>query len=260
MKRRKTEIDLKTVPEQFHWLISGAEVFDSSCSPEARVYYIDRDNGYFLKSAPKWSMELEAAMGEFFYSKGLTSRIVRYISLERDWLLTERVKGEDGTARMYLDEPERLCDAFALALRTLHETDGNGCPVPDRTASFILNAEKGYKNGIFDTSIFPGIKFRDADDSWKIFSENSKYLKNDTLIHGDYCLPNIIFDDWNFSGFIDLGNGGMGDRHIDLFWGAWTLFYNLGTDKYRDRFFDAYGRDKIDVEVLKIIPAAEVFA
>ena len=65
--------------------------------------------------------------------------------------------------------------------------------------------------------------------------------------------------DWNLSGFIDLGAGGVGDRHIDLFWGAWTLNFNLHTDKYRERFFDAYGRDKIDVEIINAIGAAEVF-
>ena len=84
-------------------------------------------------------------------------------------------------------------------------------------------------------------------------------FQNDTLIHGDYCLPNLLFDGWRFSGFIDLGSGGVGDRHIDLFWGAWTLFYNLKTDAYRDRFFDAYGRDRIDFDRLKAVAAAETF-
>ena len=73
------------------------------------------------------------------------------------------------------------------------------------------------------------------------------------------CLPNIMFDGWELSGFIDLGNGGIGDRHVDLFWGAWTLRFNLGTDAYRELFFDAYGRDKIDKEILSVIAAAEVF-
>ena len=84
-------------------------------------------------------------------------------------------------------------------------------------------------------------------------------LDDRVLLHGDYCLPNIMLDDWKLSSFIDLGNGGVGDRHIDLFWGAWTLWFNLKTDKYRNRFFDAYGRDKVDVEKIKIIAAAEVF-
>ena len=84
-------------------------------------------------------------------------------------------------------------------------------------------------------------------------------LKTDTLLRGDYCLPNVIFDDWRFSGFIDLDNSGVGDRHVDLFWGAWTLWFNLKTDNYRDRFFDAYGRDKVDEDMLRIVAACEVF-
>ena len=85
-------------------------------------------------------------------------------------------------------------------------------------------------------------------------------LKSDTLLHGDYCLPNIMLDDWRFSGFIDLGNGGVGDRHVDIFWGVWTLFYNLKTHKYADRFLDAYGREAVDRDALMAIAAAEVFS
>ena len=68
-----------------------------------------------------------------------------------------------------------------------------------------------------------------------------------------------MLDQWKFSGFIDLGNGGIGDRHVDLFWGAWSLQYNLKTDQYRERFFDAYGRKEIHQEVLDLIGAIEVF-
>lgn len=68
-----------------------------------------------------------------------------------------------------------------------------------------------------------------------------------------------MLDGWKLSGFIDLGGAGVSDRHIDLFWGAWTLSFNLGTDEYRGRFFDAYGRDRVDEDMLKIVAAAEVF-
>ena len=66
-------------------------------------------------------------------------------------------------------------------------------------------------------------------------------------------------NDWNFSAFIDLGNGGSADRHIDLYWAIWTLEFNLKTDKYASRFIDAYGRDKIEKEKLKLISAIEAF-
>ena len=79
------------------------------------------------------------------------------------------------------------------------------------------------------------------------------------LLHGDYCLPNILFDGWRQSAFIDLGAAGIGDRHIDLFWGAWTLCYNLGTDAYRDDFFSAYGRERVDTALIDLIGCAECF-
>ena len=84
-------------------------------------------------------------------------------------------------------------------------------------------------------------------------------LKCDVLLHGDYCLPNVMLDDWTFAGFIDLGNGGVGDRHIDLFWGIWSLEFNLKTNQYRERFLDAYGRDRVDEHMLRVVAAAEVF-
>ena len=89
--------------------------------------------------------------------------------------------------------------------------------------------------------------------------ERKESLSSDTLLHGDFCLPNIMLKNWRFCGFIDLGNGGVGDRHVDLYWGAWTLRFNLGTDVFRQRFFDAYGKDLVDPEKLRLIAAAECF-
>jgi kanamycin kinase len=88
---------------------------------------------------------------------------------------------------------------------------------------------------------------------------NGKYLKTDTLLHGDFCLPNIMLKDWKLSGFIDLGGGGVGDKHIDLFWGAWTLNFNLKDARWSSYFLDAYGREDAEEELLRTVAAAEVF-
>ena len=69
----------------------------------------------------------------------------------------------------------------------------------------------------------------------------------------------ILLQDWCLAGFIDLGSGGAGDRHIDLFWGVWSLFFNLKTDAWGERFLDVYGRDRIDKDILGAIGAFEVF-
>ena len=260
MKRTLITPDLTAIPEEFHPLLNNAAVYDSSCSPEARVLFIDKDGGYFLKSAPIGALKNEAVLDEYFHKKGLSSAVVSYRSLERDWLLTERVQGEDCTFATYLDDPKRLCDTIAVRLRALHELDASDCPIQNRTETYLKTAAYNYQNGIFDASLFPdNWGYASADEAWNTLESGKHLLEQNVLLHGDYCLPNILLDDWRFSGFIDLGNGGVGDRHIDLFWGAWTLNFNLHTDAYRERFFDAYGRDLIDLDRLCIIAATEVF-
>ena len=66
-----------------------------------------------------------------------------------------------------------------------------------------------------------------------------------------------MLEDGKFSTFIDVGLAGVGDRHIDIYWVLWSLWYNLKTDKYTDTFLDFYGRDKVDMERLKVVAETE---
>ena len=259
MERRPITIDLAAFPEVFHDILKDTPIFDSSCSADARVWFIDRDGGYFLKRGAKERLEKEAVMTRFFHEKGLAAEVLAYESREQDWLLTRRVAGEDCTDSLYLSDPQRLCDTTAELLRSLHDRSPAGCPV-NRTADYIATALRNYETQAYDPSLFPdNWGYATAEAAFRVVQDNAKYLQTDTLLHGDYCLPNILLDNWKFSGFIDLGNGGVGDRHVDLYWGAWTLRYNLGTDAYRSRFFDAYGRDLVDKDRLRLISVMEVF-
>lgn len=260
MERKPVNIDPEQFPESMQEILTGGTVFDSSSSQDARVWFIPRDGGYYLKAAPKGALEKEARLTAYFHQKGLSAEVLSYEQLDRDWLLTRAIPGEDCTHRQYREDPRRLCDSTAQLLRMLHETDTSGCPVPQRTAAYIATATENHRLGKWDDSLFPdNWGYRSAGEAWSVVQEFSGVLKSDTLLHGDYCLPNIMLNNWTFTGFIDLGGAGVGDRHIDLFWGVWSLFFNLKTDAYRDRFLDAYGRDKVDFEVLRAIGAFEVF-
>ena len=248
------------LPSEIVRLCRGARIFDSSCSPESRVYFIDQEGGYYLKNAARGSLKREAEMTEYFHRKGLGTEVLSYISGESDILLTRAVKGEDCTHEMYKLNPKRLCDILAERLRSLHETDCSDCPVQDRVSEYIALAEANYKADTYNKEHFPdSFGYASGEAAYKALSEGKHLLKNEVLMHGDYCMPNVMLDSWKFSGFIDVDHGGVGDRHIDLFWGRWSLGFNLGTYEYSHRFFDAYGRDKIDDEILKIVAAAEVF-
>lgn len=260
MQRTPVILDPSQLPAQLRPYLEEATVFDSSCSRLAQVYFLDKGPGFYLKTAPKGSLRREAELTAYFHAKGLSAQVLGYESLDRDWLLTSRIPGEDCLDRMYLDNPVRLCDTTAQLLRQLHETDIAGCPVPDRTAEYLAAARRNYQQKAYDANLFPdNWGYATAEEAWTVVEQTGKFLKSDTLLHGDYCLPNILLRNWAFSGFIDLDAGGVGDRHVDLFWGIWSLEFNLKTDRYRERFLDAYGRDKVEEELLRTVAAVEVF-
>lgn len=260
MDRKNISINIEEFPQNFRSMLESATVYDSSCSKEAQVYFVDRDEGYYLKKSEKGALKREAEMTRYFHDKGLSAEVMEYESEAYDWLLTRRIPGEDCTFHMYLENPEKLCEKTAQLLRQLHESDLCGCPVENRTEEYLETVSRNYYKGQYDLDLFCGEwSFSSADEAFAFVQRNKGELKADTLLHGDYCLPNILLDNWKFSGFIDLDCAGAGDRHIDIFWGVWTLWFNLKTNKYKDRFLDAYGRDIIENELLRTVAAAEIF-
>lgn len=255
-----TQINIENYPEALRGLLDGARVYDSHCASGAEVLFIDRDDGYFLKSMKGGELACEARMTEYFGSIGLGARVLHFESGERDYMLTARVHGEDCTHAQYLSDPKRLCDLYAELLYDLHHRDYSGCPVKNRIESYSALAFENYRTGNYDKESFPdSFGYASAEEAMAVIKKYGSALKNDTLIHGDYCLPNVMLDNWKFSAFIDVGNGGVGDKHIDLFWAVWTFWYNLKTNKYEDRFLDAYGRGNFDRDMLRVVAAFEVF-
>lgn len=260
MKRTLIDKIPYDLPPELNSLIAGARIWDSSCSPEARVYYVEREGGCFLKIAEQGSLQREATITEYFYKRGLSAEVMYYGSGERDFLVTSRIFGEDCTHPGYLSDPKRLTDTIAYKLRELHELDAQDCPITDRMSSYFNTVRENYERGVFDPAYLePKLGSMSRESALALALDGEREMNSRVLMHGDYCLPNIMLDTWRFSGFIDLGSGGIGDRHVDLFWGAWTLLYNLGTDNYRDRFFDAYGRDVLNTDIIRAISAAECF-
>ena len=259
MQRRLTELNPNEIPTQFLPFLRDATVYDSSCSKAARVYFLDKGEGFYLKKSPKDTLSKEAALTEFFHSKGLAPEVLAFESGEFDWMLTRRALGEDCTDSMYLEDPKRLCDLTATLLRQLHETDISGCPV-NRTEDYLATARENYRHQRYDVTLFPdNWGYATPEEAWAEIETNGDHLAADTLLHGDYCLPNIMLDNWRFSSFIDLDAAGVGDKHIDLFWGMWSLNFNLKTDAYCERFLDAYGREGIEPERFRTVAAIEVF-
>lgn len=51
--------------------------------------------------------------------------------------------------------------------------------------------------------------------------------EDEVLVHGDYCLPNVLLDA-DRRHYLDVGESGIGDRYIDIVAGIWSLRHNYG--------------------------------
>ena len=222
MIKKKVCLDLNVFPVEITEYIRGREVFDTSCRSGCTTYYLKP--GYYLKVGPKGSLIKEAQMTERFHKLGFGPKVDVFMTLDRDYMVTEEVLGDDMLG--YLDQPEHLCRILAEALRELHSNPANDIPVSAQIGAYRALASKTLPE---DASYF-------IQRAMAFISENIGLLGTDTLIHGDACLPNVILKDGHFSSFIDFDAAGAGDKHIDLWWAMWSLNYNLQTDKYSDMF------------------------
>jgi hypothetical protein len=63
MEKTKTTIDLKFFPQEIHKYLENADIYDSSCGENSQVLYSSA--GYYIKIAPKSSLEREAQITDF---------------------------------------------------------------------------------------------------------------------------------------------------------------------------------------------------
>jgi kanamycin kinase len=254
------KLDANSLPDEISPYIAGSRTFDYSFSERAKTYFLDRDGGYFLKTGPKKSLNQQALMMRHLHKLGFTSRMLRYISCDEDFLLMEKVEGEPCVESKYLARPKLLAKAIGESLRKLHDSPTEGCPIKGVTSSLIPLAHAGYKSGRHDPWMIAAAGFSGPEDAYEFLTGNEDKLVEDSNIHGDACLPNILLNDFEFSGFIDFEGGGLGDRHFDLLWAIWSLEYNLKTADYKELFLNSYGLDAFDIERYKLCCVIQGFS
>jgi kanamycin kinase len=152
-----TTINIEEYPAEIRHVLDGAKLFDSSCSDAAKVIFIDKDGGYFLKIMPSPGfLHGESYMTEYFHGKGLAPRVVAFVPDfgGSEFMLTEKLSGDDCIAQKYLDQPKKLCDTIAERLAFLHSLDCGHCLVR-HSDGYIARAKNNYKLGKYDRTLFP---------------------------------------------------------------------------------------------------------
>ena len=177
------------------------------------------------------------------------------------WTVMTRISGEMSCADRYRTDPHRLVRVLAEAMKLLWTVDVTGCPVDQTPRAKLVRAREIVENGRVDMDLADPETFSEGG-----FSSPAALLQwledhapgcEPVLTHGDLCLPNIFLKDWDFSGFLDLGRSGIGDKWTDIAICWRTLRDNFGGHYgeavpgfHPDELFEALGIEK-DEEKLK---------
>ncbi len=169
------------------------------------------------------------------------------------YLLMSRIPGVMFCDHALLEDPDRLLDCIAEALQALWQVDVTGCPVSRRLDDRLRLARQRVEAGLCGTENAEPDTYGPGGFASPMellcWLESHRPDEEAVLTHGDCCLPNLFADENGFSGFIDLGLGGIGDRWQDLMSLCRSLQWNYdGSFGYKasapcpaDRLFERLG-------------------
>lgn len=136
------------------------------------------------------------------------------------YLLMSRLNGAMFCTPAILEVPERLTALAAEALHCLWQTDITSCPSRRLLDDRLRLARARVEQGLCDTeNAEPGTYGHGgfaSPEKLLCWLENNRPKEEPVLTHGDCCLPNLFASDNGFSGFIDLGRSGVGDKWQDI--------------------------------------------
>lgn len=192
--------------------------------------------------------ENEFKLLQFLSQHNLSPRVIAHeVEYGMDFLLMEKCHGVMLCDSNLLHNPCKLAEIASGVLHSLWKLDISTCPVDMTLRNKLKLAEYNVTHGLVDLdNVNPstfGANGRFANPekllAWLIDNQPREDL---VVTHGDFCLPNIIFDGCCAKA-IDVGRGGVADKYQDI-----ALLYR----SLNDNLAGGYGGEyigKLDVKM-----------
>ncbi len=171
------------------------------------------------------------------------------------FLVTEFIDGTAGDDMLNRLDSDRTLAAFATTLATLHAVPINDCPFDSRNAIRLADAEARVQSGLVRPEHLD-VAYRQQSPERLLAVLHDTLPDTEELVvtHGAYSLDNVMLNDGEVVGMLDVGRLGVADRHADLALAARSITRQLGPDAV-GRFMIAYGLEwpdsrKIDFYLL----------
>jgi kanamycin kinase/aminoglycoside 3'-phosphotransferase-3 len=232
-------------PSIIHEYIKGMQFTKDTigCSGADIYCFSDTSNTMYLKR-DKANHEFEVEQNMMQWLQGVLpvpKIIARCRENEDDYLLMTKAPGITACSQQYLSRPELLVKLLAEGIKMLQSLDYLTCPFDNSLKFKLALAKERIDNGYVDTNDWEdNNEFQSPIELYDYLIANQPEEEL-TFAHGDYCLPNIFFDNDQVSCFIDLGRAGIADKWQDIALCVRSLEHNLDNSKYTDLLFEYLG-------------------
>ncbi len=213
-------MDEKKLPDNIAGIIFGKQYTENNIGLSgSRILMFDE---YVLKIEKYRLKDAETvAVMKWLEGKIPVPRVICHeVEGDTGYTLMSRVKGKMSCDEYYLEHPEETVSLLAKAMKMLWSIDISDCPRDRGIEKELSEAKYRVEHHLVDIEntepeTFGEGRFKDPEEllQW-LYNHQPEY--EPMLSHGDFCLPNIFFDEGKVSGFIDLGDTGIGDRWRDI--------------------------------------------
>ena len=257
-------------PNSLEPRIAGYEfTFVTTGHSSARVYKLEHPEkpDLFLKiqgSGNLESLKIDARKLEWLhYCRIQVPQMQVFLEENRfEFLLTSAIPGHDAASVWDKTEIPKILEILAKNLKNLHSLEIQHCPFDQRLELKFSEAYTRVLENLVDETDFDDDHLgKTAKALFKELLEKHPQSEDLVFTHGDYCLPNVLIDNLEFAGFIDLGRAGIADRYQDLALMTRSLESDMNPqfNGWSSYFLEQYGILEPDLGKLKFYRLLDEF-
>lgn len=233
----------------------------SGGSTDADLYKIktSENETYILKKQFS-SLEHDYLNYRWLEGKLPVPKIAFYEHVEKcELLCLSELQGETLEDQLDKKGANEIITQYANPLKWLHSLKIDNRAVIQNLDTKISRAKYNLENGLVDIS--------ELQSENQPFEPNELFAKLLTLkpsshelvfTHGDYCFDNVIYNNDNLSGFIDLGNGGVADKYQDIALAVRSIKDNFDSELV-NLFYKEYGLYEVNKEKVEFYTLLDEF-
>ncbi len=227
---------------------------------DAEVYHLPVAGSYLKVAKHRGFSDLrrERRVLEWLDGRFPAPRVLGYEETStHTYMLATEIAGTPASATLSAatstsSSEKHLAGKLAHELRRLHDLPIEGCTLDQRLDVKFENARRNISLKLLSQTEEDFANEHDGKLPIDLLHELSarRPVEDDLVFtHGDPCMPNLLTDDGEVTGFVDLGGAGVADRYADI-----AIFFRSFKNNCREPieletvFCAAYGIEHIDHE------------